>query len=320
MSLTQALSTSTAGLRTTQAALALIASNVANAETPGYVRKTLVQATSSAGGNGVSVRIAEITREFDQYIQRQLRVETAGGSYADKRAELYSRLQQVYGTPGSDAALETVFNKFTDSLQALTTSPDSIAARAAVLSAAKVLAQQLNSMTTDIQALRSDAELGLGDAAARANNAMQQIAAINRQLSQSGTNDAATATHARSARHVYRRIVAPDGYQGGQDRPQPDQHLHQFRHPAGRRRGLPAVVRRAGHRDALGAMGSRSAQAHGRHAHAGQSDRRSDGSDRHRRHPVGRDRRLPRNARHRVGAGAGPARPDRGRDVLGFVG
>ncbi|MBZ0145986.1 MAG: flagellar basal body protein, partial [Pseudorhodoplanes sp.] len=68
MSLTQALSTSTAGLRTTQAALALIASNVANAETPGYVRKTLVQATSSAGANGVSVRIAEITREFDQYI------------------------------------------------------------------------------------------------------------------------------------------------------------------------------------------------------------------------------------------------------------
>ena len=194
MSLTQALSTSTAGLRTTQAALALIASNVANAETPGYVRKTLVQATSSAGANGVSVRIAEITREFDQYIQRQLRVETAGGSYADKRAELYSRLQQVYGTPGSDAALETVFNKFTDSLQALTTSPDSAAARAAVLSAARVLAQQLNSMTTDVQALRSDAELGLSDAAARANNAMQQIAAINRQLATHSGNDAAAAT------------------------------------------------------------------------------------------------------------------------------
>ena len=42
MSLSQALSTSTAGLRTAQAALTLIASNVANAETPGYVRKTLV--------------------------------------------------------------------------------------------------------------------------------------------------------------------------------------------------------------------------------------------------------------------------------------
>ncbi len=194
MSLSQALSTSVAGLRTTQAALALIASNVANAETPGYVRKTLVQATSAAGGNGVSVRVAEITREFDQYIQRQLRVETAGGSYANKRAEFYSRLQQVYGTPGSSSALETVFNKFTDALQALTTSPDSAATRSAALSAAQVLAQQLNGMTTDIQALRSDAEMGLSDSVARANNAMQQIASINRQLATNTNADASAAT------------------------------------------------------------------------------------------------------------------------------
>jgi len=194
MSLSQALSTSTAGLRTTQAALALVAANVANAETPGYVRKQLLQATSAAGANGVSVRIAEVTREFDQYIQRQLRVETAGGAYADMRAQFYSRLQQVYGTPGSDVALETVFNNFTDALQALTTSPDSAAARSAVLSTARVLAQQLNGMTTDIQALRSDAEMGLADSVARANNAMTQIAAINRQLSTSAPNDAAAAT------------------------------------------------------------------------------------------------------------------------------
>lgn len=194
MSLTQALATSTAGLRTTQAALALIASNVANAETPGYVRKTLTQQTTSAGSNGVSVRVGDITREFDQYIQRQLRVETAGGSYASMRAQFYSRLQQVYGTPGSDSALETIYNKFTDAMQALTTSPDSAAARSAVLSAAQVLAQQLNGMTTDIQSLRSDAEMGLSDSVARANNAMQQIASINRQLASTSGNDASAAT------------------------------------------------------------------------------------------------------------------------------
>lgn len=194
MSLTQALSTSVAGLRTAQAGLALIASNVANAETPGYVRKTMVQATTSAGANGVSVRVAQITREFDEYIQRQLRVETAGGSYADMRAQFYERLQQIYGAPGSDAALETIYNKFTDALQALRTSPDSGAARSAVLTAAQVLAQQLNGMTTDIQSLRSDAELGLSDAVTRANNAMKQIAAINRQLATNTTADAAAAS------------------------------------------------------------------------------------------------------------------------------
>lgn len=194
MSLTQALNTSTAGLRTVQAGLALIASNVANAETPGYVRKTLVQSTTSAGGAGVSVRVAAVNRELDIYLQRQLRTEAAGGAYADLRAQFYARLQSIYGEPGANATLEVAFNDFTNSLQALGTSPESSAARAAVISSAQVLTQQLNSMTNDIQGLRSDAELGISDAVARANNAMTRIADINRQLALNTTPDAASAT------------------------------------------------------------------------------------------------------------------------------
>ena len=123
MSLTQALNTSTAGLRTVQAGLSLIASNVANAETPGYVRKNLVQPTTSAGGAGVSVRVSAINRELDIYLQRQLRTEASGGAYADLRAHFFSRLQQMYGEPGADATLEVAYNDFTTSLQTLGTSP-----------------------------------------------------------------------------------------------------------------------------------------------------------------------------------------------------
>jgi flagellar hook-associated protein 1 FlgK len=194
MSLSQALSTSTAGLRTTQAALALVAANVANAETPGYVRKTLVQTTTAAGTNGVSVRVGAINRELDVYLQRQLRTEASGGAYANLRADFYSRLQSIYGQPGAAATLETAFNSFTTSMQTLASSPESASARSAAISAAQVLAQQLNSMSSGIQALRSDAELGLSDAVNRANNAMTQIAAINRQLALNTAPDAASAT------------------------------------------------------------------------------------------------------------------------------
>lgn len=194
MSLSQALATSTAGLRITQSALSLVASNVANAETPGYVRKTAAQVTTAAGANGVSVRIGSINRALDQYVQRQLRAEVSGGAYATMRADYYSRIQSIFGEPGANSTLETVFNKFTTALQALTTSPDSVTARTTVLNTAQVLTQQLNRMSNDIQGLRSDAELGLSDAVARANNAMQQIAAINRQLSGNSAQDAAAAT------------------------------------------------------------------------------------------------------------------------------
>ena len=78
MSISQALNTSLSGLRATQAGLSLIGSNVANAQTPGYVRKTLVVAASAAGDAGSSVRVIAVNREIDQYLQRQLRVESAG--------------------------------------------------------------------------------------------------------------------------------------------------------------------------------------------------------------------------------------------------
>jgi flagellar hook-associated protein 1 FlgK len=194
MSLTQALNISASGLRAAQAGLALVSSNVANADTPGYVRKTLVQSVDGAGGYGAPVRVTGIDRELDAYVQRQLRVEMAGGAYADLRAQFYDRLQLLYGAPGSDTAVETVFNNFTSALQALATSPDSATTRAAAVSAAQVLAQRLNGMTADIQALRGDAEAGLADATANANAAMQGIARINRQLAGVSSNDAATAS------------------------------------------------------------------------------------------------------------------------------
>src|SRR5262249_24236072 len=193
MSLSQALATAVAGLRVSQAGLSLVAANVANAETPGYVRKTAAQVETAAGDLGISVRIDSVNRVLDQYVQRQLRVETSGASYADLRAQFYDQLQTVYGTPGSASSLESVFNNFSTALQALQTSPDDTSARSTVLSAAQVLAQQLNGMTSDVQGLRSNAELGLADSVAKANDAMQRIADINRQLGTANANDATTA-------------------------------------------------------------------------------------------------------------------------------
>ena len=191
MSLSQALNAAVSGMRTTQTGLALVAGNVANADTPGYVRKTLDQVAVAAGEVGIGVRAAGIDRQLDTYVQRQLQVESTGGSYADLRADFYQRLQQIYGQPGGDNALETIFNNFTSAVQSLTTSPDSNAIRNSVLGAAQVLTQQLNGMTVDIQGLRTDCENGLGNAVDEANQALQRIADINQQLgpltSQDGT-------------------------------------------------------------------------------------------------------------------------------------
>ena len=194
MGLGQALSAAVSGLRVTQSNLALVASNIANAETPGYVKKSASQVANTSGDVTIGVRLSSINRELDQYLQRQLRTETAGGAYASTRADFFQRLQGILGQPGESNALETVFNDFVTALQSLSTSPDSGTTRYGVLTAAQTLAQHLNGMTADIQGMRGDAELALSDAVNQANSALRNIAAINRQLGLTNVQDATTAT------------------------------------------------------------------------------------------------------------------------------
>jgi len=193
MSLTQALATSLSGLNATQTSLSVVAGNIANAQTPGYIAQTAVQVSTASGDGGAGVNISSISRLLDQFIQKQLRSETSGGAYADLRANFYQQLQQIYGQPGSDTSLDSVFNNFTSAVQALSTSPNSSAAQNQTIAAAQALAQQLNDATNSIQSLRSQADQGIAGDVQQANNALQQIANINQQLAGASSTDSAAA-------------------------------------------------------------------------------------------------------------------------------
>ena len=182
------------GLRATQAAIALVGSNVANAETPGYVRKTIIQSAGVTGDYGSSVLLHGVDRQLDQYLQTQLRTETSGAAYADIRSTFLQNLQNVYGNPAETGTIEDSFNKLLTAFQGLSTSPDSQSARISAVAAAQTMAQTLNAATQGIQSLRANAEMGINDSITTANNAMAQIAFINNQLQNSGTTDAATAS------------------------------------------------------------------------------------------------------------------------------
>ena len=194
MGLSQALSSALAGVNTTQRGLSVIAGNVANANTPGYVDESInVIETGTPGQGGTSVDTTGINRNLDSLLQDQLWTETAGGSYADTAAQLYQQLQQIYGTPGTTSSFDSIFNNFTTALQSLSTNPSSYSSQAAVLSSAQAMAQNLNSTTTTIQQLRTQAEQGIASDVQAANSALQQIAQINGQLAGGSQTDSAAA-------------------------------------------------------------------------------------------------------------------------------
>src|SRR5664280_1969152 len=119
MSLGSALATAMSGLQANQAALSIVSSNVANAQTAGYVTEPVNQVEVSTGGTGASVDVTGVHRQLNQYVQTQLWTETSGGAYADQMANVLTQLQSENGTPGGAGSLETALSNFSTAVQLL---------------------------------------------------------------------------------------------------------------------------------------------------------------------------------------------------------
>lgn len=194
MGLSSALATAMSGLRANQAALSIVSSNIANAQTPGYVTQNVNQIELASGSAGSSVQVTGVNRQLDLYVQSQLRTETSGGAYADQTANILGQLQSVYGTPGGEGTLETTLGNLTSALQAISTSSGSQSSQSVALSAAQTLARQLNATTQGIQALRTNVNQDIGTSVGQANAAMTAIAAINTRLQGLNPTDPEAAT------------------------------------------------------------------------------------------------------------------------------
>jgi flagellar hook-associated protein 1 FlgK len=182
MGLLTALNTAASGLRSTQVGLDVVASNVANANSIGYSRRTVVAVQSVAGDRTTGVRSDTIERVLDAALQKQLRLETSGAAYTSSMARFALELDRLFGEPGSASSLDGSLNAFTESLQRLASDPSLYTARTEVLKAGDVLAGRIASIAESVQTLRSEAEGRLASAVDRANDLLKGIAALDSDI------------------------------------------------------------------------------------------------------------------------------------------
>ena len=189
-----------------------------------------------------------------------------------------------------------------------------------MLGAAQAVAQNLNSMTTSIQQLRTQAEQGIANDVQTANNALQQIAQINQQLEGSTASDSSAATLEDQRDQDITQLAQLMNIRVVQN---PANQISVFTGTglqlvAGSA-GLPAQFRQCGNAVGDVAVERQSEQGRRRHDHAGVAGRHHHRSDRQQRDPVGRARRLYPDARQHPAAGADPARRIGQPDVAGAV-
>lgn len=192
MGLSTSLNTAIGGLNATQVGIGVVSQNVANAGTTGYVRRVVSNADSLSGLT-IGVQSTQVQRLLDTIVQSQLWQEASGAAYTSTRAKALSNLDQLYGAPGSDTALDTVFNKFTSALTSLQNDPSSYSLRSQVIDSATLLARQLNTLSNGVQAQRAAAETGISTAVTKVNDLLGALTKVNARIV-AAPNDSTTAS------------------------------------------------------------------------------------------------------------------------------
>ncbi|ODN70767.1 flagellar hook-associated protein FlgK [Methylobrevis pamukkalensis] len=182
MSITSALRTSLSGLSVNQRELEVVANNIANASTVGYTRKTLETSANVSGGKTYGVSVTALNRELNVQVQKQWRTSVAASEYSGIRSDMMTRLDALYGEPGSESSMSAIFSAFTSSIEALATSPESTTTRTTAVAAAGNLATSINQLSDQIQSLRNEAESGIAQAVEEANALLQRIETLDKQI------------------------------------------------------------------------------------------------------------------------------------------
>ncbi|MGH8219256.1 MAG: flagellar hook-associated protein FlgK [Steroidobacteraceae bacterium] len=179
------LSTSVSGLLAFQQALDVTSNNVANAATPGYNAESanFAERPGQAMANGYiggGVDVASITRAYNALLAQQ--VNASQGSYSSFNT-LASQAAQVDNMlSDSSTGLTATLQSFVNSLQTLSTSPNSTASGQAVLSQAQALVQQLTSYGSQVSQAGSQVESEIGSSVTQINTLAGEIAALNGQV------------------------------------------------------------------------------------------------------------------------------------------
>lgn len=183
MSLTISLQSALASLQATQGAMQVVSNNVANATTEGFTKKTVATQTQIVAGRASGVRLSDIERVVDQNLLRQIREQVAKVEDLSIRNEYYSRIQELFGAPGSNSDIGHLMTEFGASIESLSTTPENTPGKFDTVALSVQFTERMNVLTSEIQQMRREADRDIADTVTQINTKLNTINDLNNQVS-----------------------------------------------------------------------------------------------------------------------------------------
>lgn len=199
MSLDIARSIAFSGLSSTSVQISVTSSNISNADTTGYTKKTANQASSVTNGVGTGVTVTGITSTVDKLLLKSLVSADSDLGSADTTNAYLTSLEKLYGsTSSTDSAstgtsLANSIASLESALSSLAGTPSSASLQSNVVSALDDVTSQLRETSSGIQKLRSNADQDISSSIDGVNTDLQTIADLNAEIKQTAAAGQSTA-------------------------------------------------------------------------------------------------------------------------------
>jgi flagellar hook-associated protein 1 FlgK len=179
------LSIGTRALQANQVALQTAGNNIANVNTPGYSRQTVVLQTvegqfTGGGYIGKGVDVQTIQRNFSAFLNRQSTLATSTQSADTARADKLRQLEGLFagGASGLGASINDMLNAFSD----VASAPTDLTARTVVLTRVDETAARMRTASQQMEDLQQGVSQELSQKVDSINNLAQSIANVNGEI------------------------------------------------------------------------------------------------------------------------------------------
>ena len=188
MGLISSLFTASRSLEIYTAGIEVAGSNVANANTPGYVREELLITASAPFENGglllgTGASTDGVRQQINNYLETQIHQANADTTSALARQDGYNELQLILSElSGQD--LSTKLNEFTASVNELINQPELLANRQSVVQEGVRLASAITGTREKIDRVRNGLTSEIGSLADEANTLIERVSFLNQRIIQ----------------------------------------------------------------------------------------------------------------------------------------
>jgi flagellar hook-associated protein 1 FlgK len=175
MSLGVTLKTAASGLQAAQASLRVVSDNIANVNTPGYVRKAVNQQPLVVEGVGMGVKIEGIKRITDQYLQSASLTAASDAQRWSAVSQYLDNAQSLFGDPSSTSFFFNRLDKIYGAFATAADDPSSTLLRSQALANAEDFLSEADRINSQIVSLGDTVETRISAIVDRANELLSQI-------------------------------------------------------------------------------------------------------------------------------------------------